>query len=76
MWRSASVCINFAERAGKAHREPHRRSQSNKTDERTKSDLGCQTEEQANKERVNREKGRNWIPIHCQKLNNDLLVRC
>lgn len=46
-----------AERAGKAHREPHRRAQSNKTDERTKSDLGCQTEEQANKERVNREKG-------------------
>lgn len=28
-----------------------------------------------NEQRTNREKGRNWVPIPCQKLNNDLLVR-
>ena len=61
MWHSASVFINFAERAGKAHREPHRRSQGQRSE---------------NEARAIHKKGRNWITIHCQKLNNDLLVRC
>ena len=38
----------FAERAGKAHREPHRRSQGNEA--RTKQEQSIK-------------KGRNWIPI-------------